>query len=284
MKRGVKIKDLTGQIFGRLTIVKFSHRTTSTYWICRCECGNIVTVSAGNLNGGSTNSCRCLQNEMLSKLSFRHGFWIGTKSQQRFYNIWAGMKKRCLREKNKDYFRYGGMGVQVCEKWLTFENFRDDMWDSYQQHVKKHGDKNTSLDRFPNKNGNYEPSNCRWSTNKEQCRNRRNSSKTDNYDLHKKFKSELLCLVWQALRKKVLKSKKLEFYVGLSVNEFRQYIESKFIDGMSWDNYGRGSGKWCIDHIKRCREFDLTKETERQQCFNYRNLRPMWEPDNFKRR
>lgn len=73
------------------------------------------------------------------------------------------MKARCLNPHNKRYADYGGRGITICERWLTFENFFADMGQCPQ---------GLSLDRIDN-SGNYEPDNCRWATTQEQTSNKR---------------------------------------------------------------------------------------------------------------
>jgi hypothetical protein len=80
------------------------------------------------------------------------------------YHSWTAMKKRCRDPNNKDWKIYGGRGISYCERWERFDNFLADMGERPE---------GTSLDRFPDKNGNYEPGNCRWATDLEQARNRR---------------------------------------------------------------------------------------------------------------
>jgi len=98
----------------------------------------------------------------------------GKNCKTKLYAKWDGMKTRCLRNSYRGYERYGGRGIKVCIDWLVFDNFKKDMEESYETHVKEHGEKNTSLDRI-DVNGNYELSNCRWATAKVQQNNKSNN-------------------------------------------------------------------------------------------------------------
>jgi hypothetical protein len=119
-----------------------------------CSCGNEVKALGGNIRRGLTKSCGCLRDENRIK----HGMW-GTPT----YWVWHSMLDRCRNSEHKSYKNYGGRGVKVCDRWFKFENFLADMGEQ---------PKDLTLDRR-NNDGNYEPRNCRWITQKEQCRNRR---------------------------------------------------------------------------------------------------------------
>lgn len=150
--------DLTGNKFGLLTVVSFSHREKSkAYWQCRCECGNETVVQGHNLSSGHTSSCGCMRRESNDAI-ITHG-----KSKTRAHAAWRRMRQRCLNPNDAQYPNYGGRGISICREWENFEVFYMDMGDPP---VGK------SLDRI-DVNGNYEPINCRWADDFTQGNNRR---------------------------------------------------------------------------------------------------------------
>ncbi len=123
-------------------------------------------MRTGDLRAGKVISCGCYRNNKLIKQSKTHGM-----KKTRFYRIWDGMKRRCLNTFDSHYSKYGGRGIKICERWIKFENFRDDMLKAYLKHCLEFGEKNTSIDRI-NNNGNYEIKNCKWATKSEQQSNK----------------------------------------------------------------------------------------------------------------
>lgn len=156
-----KFTDLTGQTFGRLTVVGLAGRDDRyVFWHCRCECGNLSVVRGQGLTNGSTpiKSCGCLQREKVTT----HGL-----EKHSLYHVWSGMMKRCYHPQNPKYKDYGGRGITVCERWKDIRNFIADL---------KEKPVGKSLDRYPDPDGNYEPNNVRWATPLEQRHNRRKKS------------------------------------------------------------------------------------------------------------
>ena len=159
-----KIIDLTGQRFGRLVVVKrVDNKGQHPAWLCKCDCGNECIVTGSHLKSGHSQSCGCLQKERTSKSRKRHGL-----CDSRQYSIWTNMKSRCSNQEDHAYKYYGGRGITVCDEWKSdFQAFYYwAMANGYQD--------NLTLDRI-DVNGNYEPSNCRWVSMKEQSLNKRSN-------------------------------------------------------------------------------------------------------------
>jgi len=161
------VKDIKGNVYGRWTVLSlFPTKNKHTYWECICSCGTKKIVRADILVNGCSKSCNCLKNELISEKQFKHGFW-----KTRFYRIWRAIKERCNYKNGAKYKYYGGRGIKICKRWLEFINFKNDMFESYNQHIKKYGIKNTTIDRKDNNKG-YYLKNCRWATYEIQNNNR----------------------------------------------------------------------------------------------------------------
>lgn len=170
-----KLKDITGQKFGKLIAIKCIKRDkyNRAIWLCKCDCGNLTEVKIGSLTSGNTKSCGCLRKETTIKSHTKHN-----KCSTRLYRIYYNMRSRCYYRKSNRYKNYGARGIKICDEWLTdFMNFYNwAMNNGYQEGL--------TIDRIDT-NGNYEPGNCRWVGNKSQARNRcSNKSITINGETH----------------------------------------------------------------------------------------------------
>ena len=162
--------DLTGQKFGWLTVIKYAYtKKKAAYWLCKCDCGNETIITANSILSNKTKSCGCLRKDLLTKHSY---------SNSNLYTTWANMKQRCYNPKTPEYKYYGERNIKVCKNWLeSFTNF-------YEWAISNGYKEDLSIDRI-NVNGNYEPSNCRWATPKQQARNTRyNKIITYNNETH----------------------------------------------------------------------------------------------------
>lgn len=171
------VSNLAGREFTRLTVIKPVGKTSNRkiVWLCRCLCGKTLEVVGASLVSKNTESCGCLH---IDKVTTHRS----CRSSE--YKSWSGMLSRCRSETNPDWDNYGGRGITVCDRWLEFENFLEDM---RPKPSPKH-----SIDRI-NNNGNYEPINCRWATRVEQDNNKRTNRMLT-------YNGETMCLTAWARR------------------------------------------------------------------------------------
>ncbi len=171
-----KFINRTGQRFGRLLVLEEAGRNQlkKVLWKCQCDCGNIVLRPSGDLVTGNSVSCGCYLKERITK----HGGW-----KKSSYNTWRAMMRRCYKTKDKDYPRYGGAGITVCQKWHDYVEFEKDMGEPIGSET---------LDRI-NPYGNYTLDNCRWASLPTQARNIRvrKNSESGFVGVHKRGKKWL---------------------------------------------------------------------------------------------
>ncbi len=209
--------NLKGKKFNNLLIIKQIglNKENKAVWECLCDCGNKTTAVSSRLVRGAVKSCGCRRGLANVKRCTKHG-------QSKAYNhtveltAWQNMKIRCYNKKNSHYHSYGGRGIIVCDRWLGkrgFENFFKDMGSRPSRRY--------SIDRFPNKNGNYESTNCRWATPKQQAAN-----KTTNRWIEYRGKIMILSDWARSLK---CRPNQLSYFIkkGKNIGDVKAFLKSK---------------------------------------------------------
>lgn len=150
--------NLIGKKFNNLMVVEKVYINNKSWWKCKCDCGNFKNVKTSDLKRGHVKSCGCIFN----------GKKIKNTHNNRIYNIWYNMKRRCYQKEDKNYKNYGKRGIRIRADWLNdFSNF-------YEWAINNGYEENLTIERI-DVNGNYEPNNCKWITlEKQLCNQRRN--------------------------------------------------------------------------------------------------------------
>lgn len=163
---GRKSIDETGKRYGRLVVVRrVPAESIGAHWLCQCDCGETVVVKGGNLRTGDIQSCGCWNSEVSSARALARNTTHGYSHHQ-LYEVWHGMKRRCCDPNQVWYENYGGRGISVCDEWANDAK-------AFVEWALENGyEDGLSIDRIDN-NGNYEPCNCRFVTNRENQNNKR---------------------------------------------------------------------------------------------------------------
>ena len=161
-----KVIDLKGQKFGRLTVIEkdvpIQKEKRKVYkWICKCDCGNTISVLQKSLISGGTKSCGCIVKNKK----------YGMMGKHKLKNIWHNMIQRCENQNHKNYKQYGGRNIKVCDEWRDKESGYISF---YNWSINNGYEDGLTIDRI-DVNGNYTPENCQWITNAEQQTNKRNN-------------------------------------------------------------------------------------------------------------
>lgn len=154
-------KRKPGDVVNGATLIE---RINGRLWKMQCSCGRMFISQPSETSG----RCRdCGYKFLSSKFTIHNESPRSGRNASRIYNIWVSMKSRCNNKNNPVYMLYGGRGISVCDEWNEFKAFKEwAMNNGYSDQL--------TIDRI-NVNGNYEPDNCRWATQKEQCRNKRDN-------------------------------------------------------------------------------------------------------------
>ncbi len=167
-----RLVDRTNKRYGDLVVTYLlpSEVWTDTHaeWFCICDCGGAIIVSSKNID--RTKSCGCRRGKSKNALKHGHSRSPNGGKPTRTYRSWSNMKTRCTNPRATGYKYWGGRGITVCERWMTFSNFLEDMGECPEWAT-------GGIDRIDN-SGNYEPGNCAWVTSEEQNRNRRSFGST----------------------------------------------------------------------------------------------------------
>jgi hypothetical protein len=167
-----KIIDYTNMRIGNITALSLVERKNGkSYWNCQCDCGNEFIGEVHNIKRKVEKYGQLWCKKCRSEALVKHGDSRHNKKKGRLYGIWEGMRYRCEKKYASHYDNYGGRGIKVCDEWQDYITFKEWALSNGYQNI-------LSIDRI-DANGNYEPSNCRWVTQKTQMNNTRQTRRVE---------------------------------------------------------------------------------------------------------
>ena len=169
-EKPLNVEDLTGQRFGELTVISFSHIDYRHHarWLCLCSCGCGTVVETSHLKSGHTTTCGHANITLVKR---KEGYFPA-RDHPRLYAVWCTMKARCSNANSTSYKDYGGRGICVCEEWMSFASFCE--WALANGYDEKAETGKCTLDRI-DVDGNYSPNNCRFVDAQTQMNNKTNN-------------------------------------------------------------------------------------------------------------
>ena len=209
-----------------------------------------------------TKTCRNSKCKMEYPVTEEY-FYKNKDNKDGFFNV---CKECCKRRRRKYHKEYREEDNERSLKWCQKHKDKKKKYDEkyYQEHREKKRERSVEY-YYKHKNERREYKKNKWKTD-IGYRTRSNLNRRLNYAL----KSQ-----------NIRKTTHTMCLIGCSINFLKKHFESQFLPGMAWDNYGYGGGKWCVDHIKPCVAFDLIDPEQQKECFNYKNLQPLWNKDNL---
>jgi hypothetical protein len=172
-----------GSVFGRLTTLgpcfmlpRETQPSNYQQWVVAgCECGSVRCYRVAALRRGHTTSCGCFMREVSGTINLVHGKCRHNEPRHPLHGVWCGMIRRCENTTDQAYPDYGGRGISICPEW------REDFMAFYNWAMANGWEHGLEIDRYPNNDGNYEPTNCRIATRSMQLRNTRKNRKIEAF-------------------------------------------------------------------------------------------------------
>lgn len=263
--------NIAGEKFGRLLAIKPTVKRDGwgkVKWECLCDCGNTFFVESAKLVIGNTMSCGCIRRLGLKNDDLP----IPERFKQRIV-----LAREKAKQKRKETYSLSGRKEKhriEMSKWRSENPGRSS--DACHKCYWKNPDRARRLARESRARAKLNPERTNRIRKYAREKMARLAKENSNHAIRKRLRTRIIMAIKQGGGEKSVSTIRL---LGCSIAAFKEHLESKFTNGMTWDNYGfRG---WHIDHIIPCNSFDLTKIEQQQKCFHYTNTQPLWWSDNL---